>query len=97
MGKPHSIVEDYIIRNSATWYKLPECRTADSGLVAYVELQRILSRSLDFLYSGTSNTSGLHTNTDYLLVIKTIENQILTWSDYWDPRNLAKNGELLLR
>lgn len=94
MGKPHSIVEDYIIRNSATWYKLPECRTADSGLVAYVELQRILSRSLDFLYSGTSNTSGLHTNTDYLLVIKTIENQILTWSDYWDPGNLAKNGDI---
>ncbi|KAF8341576.1 uncharacterized protein EI90DRAFT_1755923 [Cantharellus anzutake] len=92
MGKPHSVIEDYIIRNTATWYKLPECRTTDAGLVAYAELQRIMSRSLDFLYSGTSTTSGLHTNTDYLLVIKTIESQILTWSDYWDYRNLSKNG-----
>ncbi|KZS89974.1 hypothetical protein SISNIDRAFT_416396 [Sistotremastrum niveocremeum HHB9708] len=83
MGKPHSIKEDYIIRNSQSWWQHPAAVPADSGIAAYVELQRILSRSLDFLYSGTSSASGLQTDCDYLLVIKTIETQILAWNNEW--------------
>jgi len=49
----------------------------------YQELQRIVSRSLDFLYSGTDTASGLQTNCDYLIIIKTIETQMLTWQHEW--------------
>jgi len=84
MGKPHSIKEDYIIRNASQWYRLPAATPADASLGAYCELQRILSRSLDFLYSGTSSPSGLQVDCDYLLVIKTIETQVVAWRDEWE-------------
>lgn len=52
------------------------------------ELQRILSRSLEFLYSGTESASGLLVDCDYILVIKSFETQILTWRQQWvDQRN----------
>ncbi|ELU45832.1 fungal zn(2)-Cys(6) binuclear cluster domain-containing protein [Rhizoctonia solani AG-1 IA] len=57
------------------WWKQPDSIEQDAGVVAYLEMQRILSRSLDFLYSGTQSASGLQTDCDYLLVIKTIESQ----------------------
>ena len=43
------------------------------------ELQRIVSRTLDLLYSETNSPSGLLVDVDYLLVIKTFERQIQTW------------------
>ncbi|CAE6494613.1 unnamed protein product [Rhizoctonia solani] len=79
MGKPHSIREDFVIRNAAQWWKQPDSIPQDAG-----ELQRILSRSLDFLYSGTQSASGLQTDCDYLLVIKTIESQFQSWNDDWE-------------
>ncbi|KAF9519033.1 hypothetical protein BS47DRAFT_1370877 [Hydnum rufescens UP504] len=92
MGKPHSILEDSLIRSSASWYKLPETQPTDAGLVAYADLQRILSRSLDFLYSSTSSPSGLVTDTDYLLVIKTMESQIFSWNDHWKTEGWGSPG-----
>jgi hypothetical protein len=59
---------------------IPDLSKAES---AVQELQRILSRSLDFLYSGTSSPSGLQVDCDYLLVIKTIETQIIAWQHEW--------------
>ncbi|KAF8582334.1 hypothetical protein K439DRAFT_1413481 [Ramaria rubella] len=91
MGKPHSVKEDFIIRNAGNWWRSPYSALSDSSVCAYVELQRILSRSLDFLYSGTSTASGLQTDCDYLLVTKTIETQIMAWSNEWTAR---RNGEL---
>ncbi|KAG8747559.1 hypothetical protein FRC10_000695 [Ceratobasidium sp. 414] len=84
MGKPHSVKEDYIIRNSGQWWKQPDATPQDAGVVAYLELQRILSRSLDFLYSGTLTASGLQADCDYLLVIKTVESQLQAWSNDWE-------------
>ncbi|GAB1520053.1 hypothetical protein RhiTH_003126 [Rhizoctonia solani] len=84
MGKPHSIKEDFVIRNAGQWWKQPDSIEQDAGVVAYLEMQRILSRSLDFLYSGTQSASGLQTDCDYLLVIKTIESQLQAWSDDWE-------------
>ena len=46
-------------------------------------LQQILSRSLEFLYSGTESASGLLVDCDYMLVIKSFETQILTWQQEW--------------
>jgi len=96
MGKPHSIKEDFIIRNASNWWRNPLAATSDVSLCAYVELQRILSRSLDFLYSGTSTASGLQTDCDYLLVTKTIESQLSAWSNEWTQHRateIAKAGE----
>ncbi|KAF9557137.1 hypothetical protein CPC08DRAFT_669049 [Agrocybe pediades] len=83
MGKPNSIKEDYIIRNTAEWYASPVAAPSDASLVAYAELQRMLSRSLDFLHSGTDSPSGLQINCDYLLVIKNFESQINAWKQKW--------------
>ncbi|KIO13589.1 hypothetical protein M404DRAFT_122870 [Pisolithus tinctorius Marx 270] len=83
MGKPHSIREDSVIRNVLEWIRSPDATTGDSLLAAYVELQRIVSRSLDFLYSGTNTPSGLQTDCDYLLIIKTIETQMYAWQHEW--------------
>ncbi|KAF9227599.1 hypothetical protein BS17DRAFT_856106 [Gyrodon lividus] len=83
MGKPHSIREDFVIRNALQWIKSPVGTPGDTALASYVELQRIVSRSLDFLYSGTNTPSGLQTDCDYLLVIKTIEQQMVAWQHEW--------------
>lgn len=50
---------------------------------AMQDLQRILTRSLDLLYSGTTNSSGLQVECDFLLVIKTMETQLLAWHHEW--------------
>ena len=55
--------------------------TADGG--RFQDLQRILTRSLDLLYSGTNSPSGLQLDSDYLLVITTMETQILAWQHEW--------------
>lgn len=47
------------------------------------ELQRIVSRSLDLLYSGTTSPSGLQTACDYLQIIRAIESQIEAWLNTW--------------
>lgn len=64
------------------------------SLAAYAELQRILSRSLDFLYSGTDTPSGLQVNCDYMLIIKTFETQIMAWKQQWvDHRNWESQSD----
>ncbi|KAI0665240.1 fungal-specific transcription factor domain-containing protein [Cubamyces menziesii] len=83
MGKPYSIKEDYMIRNASQWARSPVAIPSDSALAGYADLQRILTRSLDLLYSGTTNSSGLQVDCDFLLVIKTMETQLLAWHHEW--------------
>ncbi|KIK62893.1 hypothetical protein GYMLUDRAFT_41756 [Collybiopsis luxurians FD-317 M1] len=83
MGKPHTINEDFIIRNAEVWCKSPVSISSDRSIAAYAELQRILSRGLDFFYSKTDSVSGLQTSVDYLLVVKTFESQITESSMRW--------------
>ncbi|KAJ7355918.1 fungal-specific transcription factor domain-containing protein [Mycena albidolilacea] len=93
MGKPYSIKEDFVIRNAQNWARAPVAIAADQALAAYVDLQRIISRSLDVLYSGTDTPSGLIQNCDYLLVIKTFETQVLAWRQHWNGIAAAKGDE----
>ncbi|KAJ3850230.1 fungal-specific transcription factor domain-containing protein [Lentinula lateritia] len=88
LGKPHTIKEDFIIRNADVWCRSPVAIPSDRAIAAYAELQRILSRSLDFLYSKTDSTSGLQTSCDYLLVVKTFESQIMESSTRWMHEDL---------
>jgi hypothetical protein len=98
MGKPHCIKEEYVrecfcyqiltspsfvLRNASQWYRSPAAVPSDATLAAYLEFQRILSRSLDVLYSGTNSPSGLQVDIDYLLVIKTVESQMVAWQQDW--------------
>ncbi|KAI0748453.1 fungal-specific transcription factor domain-containing protein [Daedaleopsis nitida] len=83
MGKPYSIKEDYMIRNASHWARSLGALPSDSALAGYADLQRILTRSLDLLYSGTTNSSGLQIDCDFLLVIKTMETQLLAWHHEW--------------
>ncbi|KAJ7633103.1 fungal-specific transcription factor domain-containing protein [Roridomyces roridus] len=92
MGKPYSIKEDFVIRDAAQWARSPVAIPTDAGLAAYVDLQRIISRSLDLLYSGTDSLSGLLENCDYLLIIKTFETQVLAWRQEL-PTYAAHHGE----
>jgi hypothetical protein len=96
MGKPHSIREDFIIRNVLQWIDSPVGAPGDQSLATYVQLQRIVSRSLDLLYSGTNTASGLQTDCDYLLVIKTFEQQIMAWLHEWtNARAVITSDEVL--
>lgn len=94
MGKPNSIKEDYIIRHTKEWYSSPVANASDPSLAAYAELQRIVSRSLEFLYSGTDTASGLQVNCDYLLIIKTFETQILAWKNEWIDSTLWEGAHV---
>lgn len=83
MGKPYTIKEDFIVRNASSWYRSPVAMPSDAYTAALVDLQRILTRSLDLLYSGNTTSSGLQVDCDYLLVIKTMETQLLAWQHEW--------------
>ncbi|KAI1794724.1 fungal-specific transcription factor domain-containing protein [Ganoderma leucocontextum] len=98
MGKPYSIKEDYMIRNALQWARSPGSIPADSALAGYADLQRILTRSLDLLYSGTTNSSGLQIDCDFLLVIKTMETQLLAWHHEWvNVRQIAAESEYAVK
>ncbi|KAH9843128.1 uncharacterized protein C8Q71DRAFT_699738 [Rhodofomes roseus] len=93
MGKPYTIKEDFIIRNALEWSQSLLAMPSDAHTAAMVDLQRILTRSLDLLYSGTSSSSGLQEDCDYLLVIKTMETQLLAWQHEWLRIRKIDQGE----
>ncbi|KZT36639.1 hypothetical protein SISSUDRAFT_1071465 [Sistotremastrum suecicum HHB10207 ss-3] len=91
LGKPHTIQEDYIIRNVSTWWRKPVAVPLDSGLAAYAELQMIIARSLELLYSGTDTPSGLQADCNYLLVTKSLESQLMVLRDQWALHTSHRN------
>ncbi|KAI0053938.1 hypothetical protein FA95DRAFT_1579033 [Auriscalpium vulgare] len=95
MGKPSSIKEDSIIRSALQWVRSPLARRGDVSLAAYVELQRVVARTLDLLYSETTSPSGLLVDVDYLLVIRTFERQIQGW--YSQVTDVDASGDVLGR
>ncbi|KZT09576.1 uncharacterized protein LAESUDRAFT_722542 [Laetiporus sulphureus 93-53] len=93
MGKPYTIKEDFIIRNAPQWCQSQVAMPSDAHTACYADLQRILTRSLDLLYSGASTSSGLQEDCDYLLVIKTMETQLLAWQHEWLQIRKIANAE----
>lgn len=90
MGKPASVAlrEDYIIRNVSDWALGGHAR--DYCIASYCELQRIVSRSIDFLYSSTVSPSGLTQNINYVLITLMFESQLIGWLE-----GVIKGQELL--
>ncbi|TRM59205.1 fungal-specific transcription factor domain-containing protein [Schizophyllum amplum] len=72
-----------IVRNVTSWCRSSIANVGDGALAGYAELQRLMSRSLDFLYSATDSRSGLQVDLDYMLVIKTFEAQLTAWKEQW--------------
>ncbi|SPO47339.1 uncharacterized protein PSANT_05027 [Moesziomyces antarcticus] len=87
MGKPYTIREDWIIRNCRNWGSRFS-RPWDLSVSAVVDLYRISSRQLDFLYSSTSSVSGLNTEIDYSLVLPVFNEQLQEWREEWRWRGL---------
>jgi hypothetical protein len=86
MGRPYSIREDVIIRESRhpSWYSRPCSQPEDIVLAAYADLQRIMSRALDTLYlQQTTNASGLVPGIDYPLVVNAVIGQLDAWLREW--------------
>ena len=92
MGKPYTIREDWIVRNCRNWGSRFS-RPWDLSVSAIVDLYRISSRQLDFLYSSTSSVSGLNTEIDYSLVLPVFNEQLQEWREEWRWRGLFSMPE----
>lgn len=86
MGKPWTIREDWIIRNSRHWGMQRLSKVYDMGMSALVELLRISTRQFDFLFSSTTTVSGLNTEIDYNTTIRIFNEQLNEWHDLWQAR-----------
>lgn len=61
LGKPSTIKEDFIIRNSTDWYKRSAYNLPyDVHLCAYTELLRLVTRFHEEVYSDQSVSNGLN-------------------------------------
>ncbi|TIB37842.1 hypothetical protein E3P86_02053 [Wallemia ichthyophaga] len=80
MGKPPSTShrEDYIIRHVSDWARNEMSNPEDYRVAAYCEMQRIVSRCIDFLYSA-STPSGLGADLNYMLITVMFESQLVEW------------------
>ncbi|KAF9532873.1 fungal-specific transcription factor domain-containing protein [Crepidotus variabilis] len=83
LGKPSTIKEDYIIRHTKEFYSAPAANEFDIALCGYVEIQQIMSRCLEFVYSGTDTPSGLQQQCDYMQVMRAFETQLQSWWAAW--------------
>ncbi len=77
-GCKHHLLVGETLAPWPTWYAFSFLAEV-LPLTPLEELHRIISRTLDLLYSETNSPSGLLVDVDYLLVIKTFEHQIQTW------------------
>ena len=83
MGKPYSIREDWIIRHAADWCMQPYSRPWDLGICALVDLLRVQTRQLDFLYSSTVTPSGVNLDMDYPAILPSFNEQLNETMQFW--------------
>ncbi|EPS93162.1 hypothetical protein FOMPIDRAFT_63796 [Fomitopsis schrenkii] len=86
-GKPSTIREDYIIRNSEDWYKRsPLNHQWDCGLSSYTQLLRIMTRFHEEIYSDPSSPTGLNQNLDYREVSLRHDEDLTRYFEDWTRR-----------
>lgn len=83
MGKPYSIREDFLIRHASEWCVQRFSRPWDLGICALVDLLRVQTRQLDFLYSSTVTPSGLNIDLDYPAILPSFNEQLTETMQYW--------------
>lgn len=83
MGKPYSIREDWLIRHSSEWYKQKYSRPWDLAICALVNLLRVQTHQLDFLYSSAVTPSGLNLDLDYPAIMPSFNEQLNETMQHW--------------
>lgn len=83
MGKPYMIREDWMIRHATEWCTQKYSRPADLGICALVNLVRVQTRQLDFLYSSTVTPSGLNLDLDYPSILPSFNEQLHETIHFW--------------
>ncbi|KAL4066300.1 fungal-specific transcription factor domain-containing protein [Scleroderma yunnanense] len=86
-GKQSTIKEDYIIRNSADWYKKSQYRDKyDLHLCAYTALLRIVAQFHDNIFSDPDSPTGLNKSIDFLAVTSKHDDHLTSYSEEWTRR-----------
>lgn len=88
MGKPYSIREDFLIRHASDWCVQELSRPWDLGICALVDLLRVQTRQLDFLYSSTVTPSGLNADLDYPAILPSFNEQLSETMQFWYRQGL---------
>lgn len=83
MGKPYTIREDWLIRHSSEWCTQKNSRAWDIGICALVNLLRVQTHQLDFLYSSAVTPSGLNLDLDYPAILPSFNEQLNETMQYW--------------
>ncbi|KAM0755046.1 hypothetical protein T439DRAFT_322106 [Meredithblackwellia eburnea MCA 4105] len=88
LGKPYSISrDDLIIRHAKQWHLQGGTAGNNGGrdlaLSAVVELQKIITRAIDVLYSDMREISGLNRNLDYPRLMRSFLGQLDEWRAEW--------------
>ncbi|KAF8836497.1 hypothetical protein BDN67DRAFT_1014656 [Paxillus ammoniavirescens] len=86
-GKPSTIKEDYITRNSGEWYKRSQYRDKyDIHLCAYSSLLRIVGRFHDDIFSDPNSPTGLNKSINFLAVTLQHDAQLTAYFEEWTKR-----------
>ncbi|KAH7920352.1 hypothetical protein BV22DRAFT_1021375 [Leucogyrophana mollusca] len=86
-GKPSTIKEDYLTRNSADWYKQSRFKDKyDIHLCAYSSLLRIVGRFHDEIFSDPSSPTGLNKQINFLSVTLLHDEHLTNYFEEWTRR-----------
>jgi hypothetical protein len=86
-GKPSTIKEDYVMRNSADWYKKSTYNHQyDVHLCAYSSMLRIVAAFHDELFSDPDTPSGLNKNIDFRSVTLAHDENLTRYHEEWAKR-----------
>ncbi|KAJ3730753.1 fungal-specific transcription factor domain-containing protein [Lentinula raphanica] len=86
-GKPSTIKEDYIMRNSQDWYKKSKYNHPyDVHLCGYTALLRIVARFHDEIFSDPNVPSGLNKRVDFLKVTLKHDEHLTAYHKEWEQR-----------
>ncbi|KAJ8522831.1 hypothetical protein ONZ45_g676 [Pleurotus djamor] len=86
-GKPFTIKEDHIMRNSKEWYKSsPYNHPYDVHLCAHTALLRIVARFHEDIFSDPDSPTGLNKDVDFRTVTMTHDNHLTEYHQEWTQR-----------
>ncbi|KAL0566819.1 hypothetical protein V5O48_015183 [Marasmius crinis-equi] len=86
-GKPSTIKEDYIVRNSDDWYKKSQYNLDyDVHLCAHTALLKIVARFHEEIFSDPSSPSGLNKDVDFRTVTLKHDGYLIQFEEQWSQR-----------
>ncbi|KAJ8689224.1 hypothetical protein PTI98_013267 [Pleurotus ostreatus] len=86
-GKPFTIKEDHIMRNSKEWYKSSRYNHPyDVHLCAHTALLRIVARFHEDIFSDPDSPTGLNKDVDFRTVTITHDNHLSEYHQEWEKR-----------